>query len=170
MAKIKLKEKPKSKRTPYSKASDDEKVRRNWNKAIGLYSRGEWSVSILRCGTCLELVTNFAIRQELVEERELPLPFINKLLLKANGLSNKYQNIYLPIMEEREEHEALKKLWRDHIAKVNKERNSVAHSGEFKRKATAETAMNHTYKGLREIMDLYNVSNKLKPFNSDPET
>lgn len=98
-----------SKRTPYSKASDDEKVRRNWNKAKRLYKRGEYSVAVLRCGTCVELVVNFAIRQELVVERDLPLPFVNKLLKSANGLRNKYQNIYLPIMAEWQEYDELKK-------------------------------------------------------------
>jgi len=69
MSNPRLKKKPKSKRTPYSKATDDEKVSRNWNKTRGLYNRGEYSVAVLRCGTCLELAVNFAIRQELVVDR-----------------------------------------------------------------------------------------------------
>ena len=43
-------------------------------------------MAILRCGTCLELVVNLAIREELVECRKLPLTFVNKLLKNANGL------------------------------------------------------------------------------------
>jgi len=162
----KLKKKPKSKRTPYSKASDDEKVRRNWKKACGLYSRGEWSVTVLRCGTCLELAVNFAIRQELVTDRSLPLPFVNKLLLKANGISNKYQNIYLPIMEEWEQHDKLKQLWGSDISKVNKERNSVAHCGEFKSKKVAKKIMTHTFKAITEIMGLYDHESEFKPFET----
>ncbi len=73
MKKSKLTKKRLSKRTPYSKASDDEKVKRNWNKANWLYRRGEYSVSILRCGTCVELAVNFAIRQDLVIDRVLYL-------------------------------------------------------------------------------------------------
>lgn len=166
MVSSRLKKKSKSKRTPYSRASDDEKVRRNWNKALGLYDREEWSVVVLRCGTCLELAVNFAIRQELVVERELPLTFVNKLLLKASGISNKYQNIYLPIMEEWEEHGLLKSLWRDHIASVNKERNSVAHSGEFKSKKVAKQIMRHTYAAISEIMGLYEHSSEFKAFET----
>ena len=125
----KSKRKPKTNRTPYSKASDDEKVARNWNKARGLFDRGEYSVAVIRCGTCVELAVNFAIRQELVFERNLPLPFVDKLLKSANGLRNKYQNIYLPIMKEYEIYDELKNLWKNLIIKINKQRNDVAHSG-----------------------------------------
>lgn len=77
-------------------------------------------MAALRCGTCLELAVNFAIRQELVVVRELPLPFVNNLLLKADGIANKYQNIYLPIMEEWEEYQSLRRRWREHISIVNR--------------------------------------------------
>lgn len=153
-----MRKKSKSKRTPYSKASDDEKVSRNWKKARGLYSRGEYSVAIIRCGTCVELAVNFAVRQELVIERELPLPFVDKLLRSANGLRNKYQNIFLPIMAEYEEHDLLKKLWRKRIEKINKERNSIVHSGEFRSSTVAKPVMENTLAVLKEIMDLYDHS------------
>lgn len=166
MKKSKLTKKPLSKRTPYSKATDDEKVRRNWSKANGLFKRGEYSVSILRCGTCVELAVNFAIRQELVVDRDLLLPFVNKLLKSANGLRNKYQNIYLPIMEEWEEHEYLKQLWRSCIEKINRQRNAVAHSGEFKSRSIAKVVMEQTFKALKTIMDLYDHEIVLKPFKA----
>ena len=102
----------KSTRVPYNKLADDEKVRKNWNKALGLYEREEWSVAIIRCGTCLELAINFAIREELVSIRKLPLLFVDKLLRNSNGIHNKYQRIYLPIMDEYEEVERLKQLWK----------------------------------------------------------
>lgn len=151
-----MRKKSKSKRTPYSKSSDDEKVSRNWKKARGLYRRGEYSVAVIRCGTCVELAVNFAARQELVTERDLPLPFVNKLLRSANGLRNKYQNIFLPIMAEYEEHDLLKELWNKRIEKINNERNSVVHSGEFRSIKIAKPVMKNTLIVLREIMDLYN--------------
>ncbi len=164
--KSKSKKKPVSKRTPYSKASDDEKVKRNWNKATGLYKRGEYSVAVLRCGTCIELAVNFAVRQELVVERDLPLPFVDKLLKSANGLRNKYQNIYLPIMAEWQEYDALKKLWKNHIDKINQERNAVAHSGEFRSQSVAKKVMEHTYEALQTIMDLHEHNASLKAFET----
>lgn len=164
MKKSKSKKKPKSKRTPYSKASDDEKVVRNWNKACKLFSRREYSVAIIRCGTCVELSVNFAIRQELVTERGLPLKFVDKLLKSANGLRNKYQNIFLPIMEEYQEHDELKELWNKQIVKINKERNAVIHSGEFRSEKVARTVLKKTYNALLGIMDLYDHKAPIKEF------
>ena len=56
---------------------------RNWKKTHGLFTRGEYSVAVIRCGTCIELSVNFAVRQELVVKRELPLSFVDKLLKNA---------------------------------------------------------------------------------------
>ena len=154
------------KKKPYSQASDDEKVDRNWRKALGLFERGEYSVAIIRCGTCIELAVNFAVRQELVIERELPLPFVDSLLKSTNGLRNKYQNLFLPIMAEYEEYDALKRLWRTYIEQINQQRNAVAHSGEFRSRSTAEKVMTDTYNALTEIMRLYQLGNELKPFRA----
>ena len=158
--------KAKSNRVPYSKAKDDEKVSRNWRKTRGLYNRGEYSVAIIRCGTCVELAVNFAIRQELVVKRDLPLVFVDGLLKGANGLRNKYQNIFLPIMAEYEEHSRLKKLWKEHIEKINKDRNAVVHSGEFRSHSAARPVMEHAMTALREIMDLYGHSAVIAAFET----
>jgi len=166
MKKTKSSKKTKSKRTPYSKASDDEKVARNWNKVRKLLSRREFSVAVIRCGTCVELAVNFAVRQELVLERNLPLPFVDKLLKSANGLRNKYHNIFLPIMEEYEEHDDLKVLWRDQIEKINRERNAVVHSGEFRSESIARSVIEKTYNSLRGIMDLYEHEAPIKEFKT----
>lgn len=156
----------KSTRIPYDKLADDEKVRKNWHKAIGLYEREEWSVAILRAATCLELAVNFAIREELVSCRKLPLPFVDKLLRNSNGIHNKYQNIYLPVMEEYEEVEKLKELWKSNISPVNGERNAVAHRGEFRSKSKAKEAMSHTYKALLELLELHSSKSRLKAFET----
>lgn len=162
--------KTEDKKKPYSKASDDEKVARNWNKAIGLYEREEWSVAVLRCATCLELMVNFVVRQELVTESKLPLQFVDKLLHSANGIHNKYHNLYLPIMAQYEEHDELKRLWHQHIATVNSERNKIAHQGEFRNRKTAEKVMEHTSVAMHYIMGLYGYGAELPAFpatNSD---
>lgn len=162
MKKSKIKKKPSSKRVPYSKASDDKKVERNWNKTRRLFNRGEYSVSVIRCGTCVELAVNFAVRHELVDKRDLPLPFVNNLLKSANGLSNKYQNIFLPIMAEYKKYASLRKLWKDKIEKINKDRNAVVHSGEFRSKSVARKVMQTTYEVLQEIMNLYEHKARFK--------
>jgi hypothetical protein len=133
---------------------------------LGLYSRREWSVAILRCGTCLELAVNFAIRQELVEDRKLPLAFVDKLLRNANGIHNKYQNLYLPIMDEYQEVDGLKKLWSTAISKINEERNSVAHKGEFRNSVTATDIMQKTHAALTELMELHDSKSKVTAFET----
>lgn len=153
-------------RKPYDELSDDEKIQKNWNKALGLYDRGEWSVAILRCATCLELAVNFAIREELAGERNLPLLFVDKLLRSANGIHSKYNNIYLPIMDEYREVEDLKRLWSDHVMKVNEERNGVAHRGEFRGKVKALTVMSHTQAALLSLLDLHGSKAKLKALDT----
>jgi hypothetical protein len=157
--------KTEKKKKPYSKASDDEKVTRNWNKALGLYEREEWSVAVLRCATCLELMVNFAIRQELVTEKKLPLQFVDKLLLNANGIHNKYQNLYLPIMAQYEEHDDLKRLWKERIVKVNTERNKIAHQGEFRSRKAAKKVMEDTSFAMQQVMGLYGFGAELGPFS-----
>ncbi|GJL85305.1 MAG: hypothetical protein DHS20C02_10800 [Micavibrio sp.] len=153
-----------TKKTPYSKASDEEKITRNWRKSLGLFERGEYSVAILRCATCVELTVNFAIRQELVTERSLPLLFVDHLLKDSNGLHNKYHRIYLPIMAEYDEYAMLKALWKTHIEPINRQRNGVAHSGEFRTKATAKKVMADTRAALIEILHLYDLGDDLKRF------
>lgn len=157
------------KKKPYSKVSDDGKVARNWNKALGLYQREEWSVAVLRCATCLELMVNFAIRQELVSEKRLPLQFVDKLLQNANGIHNKYQNLFLPIMAQYEEHDDLKRLWNERIVKVNAERNKIAHQGEFRSRKAAKTVMEDTSFAMQQVMGLYGYGAELRPF-ADPDS
>jgi hypothetical protein len=147
---------------PYSKASDDKKVERNWNKTRGLFNRGEYSVAVIRCGTCVELAVNFAVRQELVIERDLPLSFVDNLLKNANGLRNKYQSIYLPIMADCKKYDSLRKLWKNKIEKINKDRNAVVHSGEFRSGPVARKVMQATHEVLQAIMNLYQHKARFK--------
>lgn len=162
MKRQKSQKKPKSKRTLYSKCSDDEKVARNWNKAKGLFVRGEYSVAIIRCGICVEVAINFAVRQELVGGLKCPLNFVNKLLKSTNGLRNKYQNLFLPMMEEHEKYDSLKKLWKNKISKINDNRNAIVHSGEFRSKPVARSVIQDTYETLQAIMDLFEHKAKFK--------
>lgn len=151
------------KKNPYSKSSDDEKVVRNWRKCNGLFDRNEYSIAILRCATCIELAMNLAIREELAIERDLPLTFVNKLLKNANGLRNKYLNLFLPKMDE---YDTLKNLWKSHINKTNQQCNAIAHSGEFRSRKIAEEIMTDTNHALIVIMELYDFETKIKLFKS----
>lgn len=159
-----LKRRLKKKTVPYSQATDKDKVARNWRKAIGLFARKEYSVSVLRCATCLELALNFAVREELVDKLELPRKFADQLLKNANGIHNKFCNLYLPIMEQYEQYDALKQLWNSKIVEINRERNKVAHQGEFRSQKAATKVMENTFMALTMIMGLYDVGGDLEVF------
>ncbi|MGS4884962.1 hypothetical protein [Roseibium sp. MB-4] len=159
MSKNKLTRKSKK---PYSEAEDDEKVYRNWTKTLGLFERGEYSAAVLRAAISLELMVNFAIREELVEEKGLPLDFVDKLLKDANGITRKYNGIFLPIMKEYEEYAILKSVWKNKIEKVNERRNRIAHGGEFDNKAPVLNLLTLTHDSLCLIMNLFGSKRKFR--------
>ena len=136
---------------PYSQLTDDVKIQKNWNKTIGLYSRGEYSGSVMRCCTCIELATNFAIRQEFAEY-ELPPSVVNQLLKNSNGIHHKYHKLYIPLIEKWDHYEEHKKLWK-FIGKINEVRNKIVHGGEFKNKTTASKVIKGTYGVLTILLE-----------------
>ena len=69
-------------------------------------------------------------------------------------------------MEEYQQHDDLKVLWRDHIEKINGERNAVVHRGEFRSESVAHSVMEKTYNSLRGIMDLYEHEVQIKEFKT----
>lgn len=129
----------KMKKKPYSKRTDLEKLNSNWNKTCGLFRREEYSLAIVRAATTVEIACNFVIRQELISMRSLPDDFVDSLLIWANGLTGKFTRLLKKITtdERRKQiisvHKSLKKLY--------KHRNGVAHSGEFKKKSTAQECL-----------------------------
>lgn len=152
-----------NRRVPYSSATDDQKVHKNWHKATGLFERREYSGAVLRCATSIELTVNLGIRYELVQSRGLPLTFVDKLLLSANGLHNKYQNLYLPIMAESHAINGLKAKWK-HIQEINRQRNDIVHSGEFRSEETADQLLRKGYEVIDHIMSLYGFDKGLTLF------
>lgn len=164
MSKVKLKRKPKK---LYNDAEDDEKVRRNWTKTLGLFERGEYSAAVLRAAISLELMVNFAIREELVDTKDLPLDFVNKLLKDANGITRKYHGIFLPVMEEYEEHKELKVIWKTKIEKVNARRNKIAHGGEFENRKPVLDILCLTHDVLTEIMPLFGSNERFRKPTSE---
>lgn len=138
-------------KVPYSQLSDDVKIKKNWNKTLALYSRDEHSTVVMRCCTCLELATNFAIRQEFAEY-SLPSNVVDQLLRNSNGIHHKYHKLYLPLIEKWDHHEEHKKLWKK-ISKVNEVRNKIVHGGEFKNKTTASNCVNSTYSILDDLLE-----------------
>ena len=136
-----------SKKEPYSQHSDLEKIRKNWNKVRGFIRQQQWSGAIIRAATATEIAANLAIRQELVEIRGLDAEFVDHLLKWANGLQGKFDKLLIPITRHDEWQPTFKQL-RTRAADINLERNTIVHSGQFKKKSTATRIV----KEAREII------------------
>tara|TARA_B100000315_G_scaffold28113_1_gene23945 strand:+ start:32561 stop:33040 length:480 start_codon:yes stop_codon:yes gene_type:complete len=139
----------KKNKKPYSKRSDIEKIKSNWKKITGLLNRKEWSSVVVRAATVVEIATNLVVRHELEINRGIEGSFVSYLMIWANGIQGKYQNLIIPSTKERKFHEEFKNL-QSRISDINRERNSVVHQGQFKKKSTALRVVSET----REIVNI----------------
>ena len=128
-------------RKAYSTRSDLEKVTSNWTKTLGLFARREYSVSIVRAAMTAELALNFVIRHELQQRHKLPADFVDRQLKDANGIPGKLDRLYLPIVA-RTALEAKAKAIAKELKDLNKQRNDIAHRGEFRRKPNSGVMSN----------------------------
>ena len=141
-------------RLTYSRLPDLERMKRNWNKTLGLFDRGEYSVAIIRAVTAVELACNWVIREELVRGLKLPSGFVDRMMVWANGPHGKYDKLILPICEGTPRFRRFKAV-RKHLDKIWKERNSVVHQGQFKGKATAEGIIQAAHKVIMALIREY---------------
>jgi hypothetical protein len=115
---------------PYSDRTDLDKIRTNWKKINGLYSRREWSSSVVRAATTAEIATNLVVREELENLKGIDEPFVNHLMIWANGIQGKYQKLIMPAVEGKEYKDKFRAL-SSTIAAINRERNKIVHGGHF---------------------------------------
>ena len=146
---------------PKAERTDSEKVTANWRKTLGLFERGEFSVSIIRAATAAELMTNLAVRHELVTTRDLPPKFVDHLLVWANGVAGKFHKLLLPMLEGTERHTAVSALSKA-LKRVSDERNKVVHRGEFKKQSTARAALVAAHEYIQGLAATYAPSMHLR--------
>ena len=151
----------KEKKKPYSLRSDIEKIQSNWKKVRGLYRNEEWSTVIMRAVTTVELSANYLIRKELQEKRNLEEDFVDHLLIWANGIRGKFDKLIVPIFRSTEFEKELKKLNKK-VQEINKERNSIAHSGQFKRKSTATKVLDDSKDITEALISIHEENFQLK--------
>jgi hypothetical protein len=114
-------------------------------------------------------MTNLAIRHELVKSKNLPIVFVDHLLVWANGISGKFHKLLIPILEGAESHQSIKELSAA-MKKVNEERNKVAHRGEFKKHSTAYDALTAAHKYISGLATTYAPTIQLPlPETSKPQ-
>lgn len=123
---------------PYDERSDDEKLESNWKKAKGHYDREDWSACVIRIATSSEIAANIYVRSYLQVKYELPVSFVDSLLVSANGLDGKFKKLIIPASKDEGTWEIIKPLQKK-IEFINRHRNEIAHSGKFKNKSDAKS-------------------------------
>lgn len=126
----------KKKKKPYDERTDEEKLKANWEKTLGLYKRKDYSAAIIRAATASEIAVNIFIRSKLVTEQGISENFVNHLLKWANGILGKFDRLIKFILKDDPRLAKIKSV-RKKIEFVNDERNGIAHSGKFKNKKKA---------------------------------
>ncbi|HIF9355703.1 TPA: hypothetical protein ACX6RJ_003768 [Photobacterium damselae] len=120
----------------YEERTDLEKIQSNWKKLSGLYKRKEWSSSVVRAATAAEIAANLVVREELENRKRIDAPFVNHLMVWANGIQGKYQKLIMVAVKGMQQEESFRDLSRK-IAKVNQRRNLIVHCGHFDNSDTA---------------------------------
>lgn len=147
-------------KVPYSQRGDIEKIKSNWKKTSGFLKRKEWSSVVVRAVTTVELTANFVIRKELGEKRKLDKEFINDLLIWANGIRGKFDKLLIPIFRNTDFFQDLKKL-KNKVSEINSVRNSIVHSGQFKKEETAQKILTESKEVIETLIKKYEKDFKL---------
>ena len=149
---------------PYDERSDDEKLESNWKKAKAQFDRKDWSASVLRAATTVEISANIYIRSFLIDGYDLPSTFVDALLLSANGIDGKFRRLVKPAAEVDGTWKEISKIQKK-IEGINKQRNSVAHAGKFKNRPDAKAVFQNALEVISTLAP--NEAKKLElPYES----
>jgi hypothetical protein len=151
----------KKQRKPYSERTDIEKIKSNWNKTIKLFQKKESSGTIVPAATAVEIAANLVIREELQVKKSLEKDFVDSLLIWANGIQGKFDRLILPIVQGSEKYDIFNAV-KSKISAINKERNSIVHSGQFKKDNTALKIISLSKEVIETFVQQYKDNFKLK--------
>jgi hypothetical protein len=143
-----------SKRKPYKKRNDLEKIRSQWNKLTGLHDREEWSAAVVRAATAAELAANFAIRREFKSRSTFDSKFVDSLLRWANRLAGKIDRLLIPLSADEEQRDSIDTL-KASAAKINNKRNAIVHQGEFCSEDEAKAAIRRSRGFIETLVRIY---------------
>jgi len=148
-------------RIPYTERTDAQKIKANWTKTRGLFLRKEYSMAVVRAAISVELAANMAIRAHYAKTNAHTPEAVNDLLRAANGLRGKFQKHLLPSTKNTDAHPEMKALNASCI-EINDERNSVCHSGAFKKKADARRIIGLAHAVVMSIVKKHEPSFAIK--------
>ncbi|EMJ3470053.1 hypothetical protein [Vibrio harveyi] len=138
----------------YEDRTDIEKIQSNWKKLSGLYQRKEWSSSVVRAATAAEIAANLVVREELENQKGIDTPFVNHLMIWANGIQGKYQKLIMASVKGKPQEESFKAL-SSKIGKVNKRRNQIVHGGHFDNSDTAHEVIMEAKELIQVLVGYY---------------
>lgn len=153
-----------SKRKPYNDRNDIERLETNWERTCSLMKARQFSMAIVRSATCAEIATNIVIRAELIQQRKLKAPFVDSLLIWANGIQGKFQRILLPLLKGTARGKEFGALFTN-VDRLNRERNRVVHGGWISDKKPAVELVSLAKEICNQIVEPYHRELKLLDFN-----
>jgi len=157
-----------SNKKPYDERTDIEKIHSNWTKTCGLFLRGEHSMAVIRAATTVELAANLVVREELENGQKLPKEFVDHLMKWANGLVGKLDKLIIPITEGTEKGIVFKAV-KSQVSDINKQRNGVAHRGEFKIKKTSSRIIEEARTIIQTLVNQYDPQFTISMPDEDSE-
>jgi hypothetical protein len=134
-------------KVPYDERPDDEKLESNWKKGKAQFDRKDWSASVLRAATAVEISANIYIRRFLIDGYDLPDTFVDSLLMGANGIDGKFKRLVRPASEVEGTWKEMSKVQKK-IEGINKQRNGVAHAGKFKTNSDARAVFKNALEAI----------------------
>jgi hypothetical protein len=114
----------------------------------------------------VELSVNLAIRAEFADQSELSPDSVTGMLRRANGLRNKMKNLLTPLVIDRPNQAAVKKLCKE-AEKINDARNEIVHSGFFSNRTKATAVIDRCRKFINDLVGLYEANFEIGPLAED---
>lgn len=147
--------------SPYTERTDAQKIKANWKKTRGLFLRKEYSMAVVRAAISVELAANLAIRAHYAKANMYTPEEVNDLLRAANGLRGKFQKHLLPSTRNTDAHPEMKHL-NVLCIEINDERNSVCHSGAFKKRVSARRVIGLAHQVVVSIVQKHEPAFSIK--------
>jgi hypothetical protein len=146
---------------PYDQRTDIERIQSQWHKLTGLHTREEWSAAIVRAATAAEIAANYAIRRRFGEQSTFDANFVDGQLRWANGIVGKIDRLLMPLFKGTPDEETVKPL-KAAAEVINRHRNEIVHSGEFRDEDEATAVIEQAKVFIETLVRIYDPTFNLE--------
>ncbi|MBE3880063.1 hypothetical protein HJ161_23855, partial [Vibrio parahaemolyticus] len=146
--------------------TDLEKIQSNWKKVKWFISKKRMVKLSVRAATAAEIAANLVVREELENQKGIDTPFVNHLMIWANGIQGKYQKLIMASVKGKPQEESFKAL-SSKIGKVNKRRNQIVHGGHFDNSDTAHEVIMEAKELIQVLVGYYTPGFELDDIPTD---